>query len=284
MMSTLVVLGGFFALTGAAAGLTEWRRRVKCDGPNVLAAGEPHDPTAATALARVDTIRLARSWWLWAGAAGSVALALVEGRPAYPGALLVGWLHPLLIGLFIATHRVVGTARGAGTEGVGDVAVDGRTQAVGQLVAAGTVAAAVGLVSVVAVLVALGAGGMFDTWHPSGLVLAQLVLAPLVMAGVAVAAARWWPHPAAAFVTLITVFFSPFSWVLGLHYFEGRRASERFEIVSSATVASHNVFLVGFLLWGTGFALLRSDRRPAVRVVCGAGAVVMTAGLLARAM
>jgi hypothetical protein len=155
---------------------------------------------------------------LWLGVVGSVVLAVVEGRPAYPRALIGGWTLPADVGLFAAVHLTAGRRQTDGAV----TTWEQRTCTAALLLGATGVALAIGMVSLTVVSLLMGPLDVFDGWWPHPLELAQTVTVPLVLGVLAVATARWWPHPAAGLAVLVVLLFTPMSWALDLHHVTGR--------------------------------------------------------------
>jgi hypothetical protein len=293
MATDLGLLGGFFAIVASALGVTARRRRSRAGSIGGAAASGsgsragPYRPAAAgTALDLAG--RLLRSPWLWLGIGASVVLGALESRPTYPGALIVGAFQPLVLGLFVAVYVAVGRDRhgSAGSSGRQGPA-DPRTRTLGHLLGGTGVAGVLGAVCVVVVFAATGPGQLFDPWRPRAMELVQPLTAPMVIAAVAVAGARWRPRPAAAVPVLVVVAFPPFGWVLDLYHHTGRAGpqpeGERV-VVTTGELAAHLVFLAGYFVFAAAVALLRHDRRPPVIALAVLSVLATGSGYALRSM
>lgn len=277
----MVLTWVFFGIVMVAFGATEWRlRSAGVLAPDTGASiARSYQPEAVVPLVRRAARRIVASPLLWLGVVAAVILAVAEGRPAYPRALIGGWTVPADIGLFAAVYLVAGRGQAPAASSTPDQ----RTRTAALLLGATPVACALGLVSLVVVAVLMGPLDVFDGWLAHPLEFAQAVAVPLVMATVAVAAARWWPHPAVAPVVLIVLLFSPLSWQLDLYQVTGRGGWVPTDPSSLATgeLAWHLTYLLGFAVFASGLALLRHDRRLPPVALTAAGAFFLALGQLA---
>jgi hypothetical protein len=103
------------------------------------------------------------------------------------------------------------------------------------------------------------------------------------MATIAVACARWWPHPAEGAVVLLVLLFSPLTWELDLYHVTGAGGWVATDPNSLATseLAWHLMFLGGFAALSVGLALLRYDRRLPHLTIALTGACALAVGQLA---
>jgi hypothetical protein len=269
----------FLGLVVIAFGATEWRLRAR--GALPAAQGrEVEAPRLETvaAPARYAAKRIATSPLLWLGVATSVVVAAVEGRPAYPRALIGGWTLPAAIGLFAAVYLTAGRRAETAVPAIGE-----RTRTAGLLLGAAAAALALGLVSLTVVVALIGPMNVFGGWRAHPLELAQAATVPLVLASVAVATARWWPHPAVAPVVLVVLLFSPLTWELDLHHVtrDADWAPGGPGSLGTGELAWHLVFQVGLSVLAVGLALLRHHRRRPLIALTVAGAVALVLGQLA---
>jgi hypothetical protein len=301
----------FLLIAATAVGVSEWRRRV------ALAAAGGRMPTteryltaSARALARIEVGRLLRHPLLWLGLGGT-ALA-VSGWFTFQTVaghrILVIDLFPLLTGAFAAIHLAVGRDRRAGMDELAHTLPGGpRTRTLGHLLASAWLAVPLAVAAVSTVLVRLGpdrtlAGNdvipstppITLAWTPGPLELLQPALAIAIVLTLAVAAARWWRHAAAAFLVPLLLISNyglnahavPLYRVSGPRWapdgFAGHTAGESIGHVGTWNLSWHAVFLVGYLTVGVAPALARDDRRPAVLVLAAFGLVTMVAGFVVK--
>jgi hypothetical protein len=269
----------FLALVLVTFGATAWRLR---------AAGDLSDAATGPAegIYRLDVVvpwatrvalRIAASPLVWLAVAGAVALAVIESRPAYPRALIGGWTLPPSVGLFAAAYVTAGRRPQAAAP-----ASDERSRTAALLLGAAAAAVALGLLSLVVVVSLVEPLDVFGGWRGHPLELAQVVAGPFVMAMIAIAAARWWPHPAAALLVLLVLLVTPVNWELDLYRVTGRAGWEPADNSSLATseLAWHFVFLTGFSVLAAGLALLRHDHRLRLVAVTAVGAAALIVGQL----
>ena len=301
---TLWVLLAAFA--GAITVTARRHRHAYAAAGGPCPATQRHTVRPALTISRVEAARLARNPLLWVGAvvtAGAIAdVVPVWTRPSI--GLLALNMFPLAIGLFAAIHLSTGRDRHAGMDDLArSVPTGARTRTTAHLLAAAWIAVPASVAVVVATLAALGAdrtlegaeilqgtpSGLWMRWTPGGLELAQPAFVVLIAAALAVAAGRWWPHPAAAFLVPLLLF-SPVGWNahgVPLHLAAGPRWTATADgtgallgHVTTTTLAWHAVFLSGYLALGVAGALLRHDRRPAALALGAVGLAGMITGFV----